>query len=54
MAMSTNEYELGVLPTFVLILLAKIWKNMRVYAKIGKMAKCLENLIKWGKIEDMQ
>ena len=39
---------------FVLILYAEIWKNMRVYAKIGQKDKCLKNLIKWGKIEVMQ
>ena len=35
-------------------MLARIWKDMRSYARIGKKGFCRENLIKPRKNEDMQ
>lgn len=51
---SINEYEWGILLRFVLILPTKIWKDGRIYAKIGAKGKCMETLIKPRKIKDMQ
>lgn len=51
---SINEYEWGILLRFVLILPTKIWKDMRIYAKIGSKGKCMETLIKPRKNKDMQ
>lgn len=51
---SSDEYELGNLLRFVLILLTMIWKNMRTYARISPMGKMLETLIKPRKNKDIQ